>query len=161
MQKENKVYVINVGQYSDRHVIGVFSDKKIAKEYVAQRDNNCDLDIEEFELNTLIRSDKLACFDVGKTYYQNGANEEFCDWSEYSELDSIKSKIEIESKIEVEELPEEEYLKKDEKNKGLRRFFMGTILAKNKQHALKIMGEYCFQYNVEHPFVWDNPVKIN
>ena len=142
-----KIYIVQVGCYSDEHIIGVFDDEKVAKDFVVStctNDSWNDPHIEEFELNELSKPHGLLPFDVTKTYFSNGDIYEKVSFDTYSLNKEITP-----LNLYVKDFKQDTYVNKPER-KILRRF-SGTIFAKSQEHAKKTFGDYCLAYNSNQP----------
>jgi hypothetical protein len=139
-----KVFIISIGEYSDAHTVGVFSSKEKAKEFKEKIGGEKVCYTEEYELDEIKMVNNLLTFYVDKIYFEDASIYENCYWEEGRYFDKI-----IETKINITE-------GKDYKQKY--RKFSGIVLAKNKQHALKILNEFSSSYNAMTPFIWSKEV---
>lgn len=143
-----KVYIVQIGCYSDKHIIGAFETKEEADSFVLKSntgDSWNDPFIEEIELGSLYKHGNLIPFYVQKIYYIDKNPYEHIHFSEWSLSEELK-KLELHVK-DGEGNPYESW----NYTKGKLRHFSGTIWAESKEHAQKILGEYTLNYNSYSP----------
>lgn len=143
-----KVYIVQIGCYSDKHIIGAFDTKEEAESFILKSntgDSWNDPFIEEIEIGGLYKNGNLIPFYVNKVYYKDRNNYEHIHFCEWSLSDEIK-KLELSVK-DGEGNPQETW----NFQKGRVREFYGTIFAESKDHAQKILGEYTLNYNSNFP----------
>lgn len=143
-----KVYIVQIGCYSDKHIIGAFETKEEADNFVLKSntgDSWNDPFIEEIELGGLYKHGNLIPFYVNKVYFKDKEPYELVHFSEWSLSEDLK-KLELFVK-NGEGNPQEFW----DFKKGRMREFSGIIWAESKEHAKKILGEHTLNYNSHSP----------
>lgn len=145
-----KVYIVQIGCYSDKQIIGAFETKEEADSFVLKSntgDSWNDPFIEEIELGGLYKHGNLIPFYVQKVYYKDKDPYEHINFSEWTLSEELK-KLEL-SVRDGEGDPQETW----HFQKGRVREFSGIIWAESKEHAQKILGEYTLNYNSYSPIL--------
>jgi hypothetical protein len=139
----NKIYIVTSGSYSDYQINAVFSTRELAQKYVDKFEST-DYRVEEHELDTGTRNYDKSLYHVSATYTEGSRS-------------GISSNDRWESVYFYEETTEAVPISVEEKNTShLKRMrnFSGIVHAKDKKHALKILGEFTFSYNTQNPLPW-------
>jgi hypothetical protein len=126
------VYIVETGQYSDRYVVAVFSDKEKAKAY--QRYIDLDNDIEEFQLDSEEEPD----------WFKNGYKAYYC-WTDHL------------TEVRCRELNGSEFDRKDENvrkttwsTRPESQQLCITCKAKSEEQAIRIAADKFAQYRYEN-----------
>jgi hypothetical protein len=131
-RKMASVYVVQKGEHSDRHIVGVFTKEERAKQYSARFRSDHRFDVEEWELDI---EDKAVPEDVN-VYY-------------------IGMLLDTGDVIEAfqEELDQYPRTKQDPRiiYNWIQNEFSCYYLARDEKHAIKIANERLARWKAEHP----------
>ncbi len=128
------LYVVTQGEYSDYHIVGIYSDRETAekiRKYKSVRDDMCE--IEEYELNPNLPKD----VDEIKEYWVVNAHIRYK--LEYPIRKYLKETVWntwIEYFMERDSRPDIEYTFSKDCYEG--KVYISKSIAKDKDHAIKI-----------------------
>jgi hypothetical protein len=130
--RHSKVYIVNHGDYSDNHIVGVFSSEEKAEAFRAKYEYDY---LDEYKL------DCMEKFIPGDPVYSVHMSLDGSSSEAYLKEPDDSIKTEFFDLINSEMY---DWYKRDNKR------FKCTVHAKSKEHAIKIANEKRAQYILEH-----------
>jgi len=128
------LYVVTQGEYSDYHIVGIYSDRETAekiRKYKSVHDDMCE--IEEYELNPNLPKD----VDEVKEYWRVSYNKpDFFDRSKLISSEGIRWHVWTEFYMKQDNKPDIEY--KFSKDYRWGEVYVLKSIAKDADHAIKI-----------------------
>ena len=156
-EMRKKVYILQKGTYEDKHIVGVFSSKELAEKYIKKRIFGglpSGIEINEYQIDSLIRPDGKVVYSVVITFYENGEIISMVSWL-YSLGEYEKEKEFEKNIISVKEKENVAYSSHTSGSyRGKARKFYGKIIAFNRKEAVRIVMNYAKKFNKQHPLSW-------